>query len=28
VKVITNPSRWTRWLSRIRAAVIGRLAGP
>jgi indolepyruvate ferredoxin oxidoreductase, alpha subunit len=26
VKVITNPSRWTRWLSRVRAAVIGRLA--
>ena len=27
VKVITNPGRWTRWLSRTRAAVIGRLAG-
>ena len=27
VKVITNPSRWTRLLSRVRAAVIGRLAG-
>jgi indolepyruvate ferredoxin oxidoreductase, alpha subunit len=27
VKVITNPSRWTRLLSRMRAAVIGRLAG-
>jgi len=26
VKVITNPGRWTRWLSRTRAAVIGRLA--
>ena len=27
VKVITNPGRWTRWLSRTRAAVIQRLAG-
>ena len=27
VKVITNPSRWTRLLSRMRAAVIGRLTG-
>jgi indolepyruvate ferredoxin oxidoreductase alpha subunit len=27
VKVITNPGRWTRLLSRVRAAVIGRLAG-
>jgi len=27
VKVITNPGRWTRWLARTRAAVIGRLAG-
>ena len=27
VKVITNPSRWTRLLSRVRGAVIGRLAG-
>jgi indolepyruvate ferredoxin oxidoreductase alpha subunit len=27
VKVITNPSRWTRLLSRARAAVIARLAG-
>jgi indolepyruvate ferredoxin oxidoreductase alpha subunit len=26
VEVITNPSRWTRWVSRLRAAVIGRLA--
>jgi indolepyruvate ferredoxin oxidoreductase, alpha subunit len=26
VKVITNPSRWTRWLARFRAAVIARLA--
>ncbi len=26
VKVITNPSRWTRLLSRVRAAVIGQLA--
>jgi indolepyruvate ferredoxin oxidoreductase alpha subunit len=26
VKVITNPGRWTRLLSRVRAAVIGRLA--
>ena len=27
VEVVTNPSRWTRLLSRARAAVIGRLAG-
>ena len=27
VKVITNPGWWARWLSRTRAAVIGRLAG-
>ena len=27
VKVITNPSPWTRLLSRVRTAVIGRLAG-
>jgi indolepyruvate ferredoxin oxidoreductase alpha subunit len=27
VKVISNPGRWTRWISRVRAAVIGRLAG-
>ena len=26
VEVITNPSRWTRWVSRLRSAVIGRLA--
>jgi indolepyruvate ferredoxin oxidoreductase, alpha subunit len=26
VKVITNPSRWTRLLARVRAAVIGRLS--
>ena len=26
VEVITNPSRWTHWVSRLRAAVIGRLA--
>jgi indolepyruvate ferredoxin oxidoreductase alpha subunit len=26
VEVITNPSRWTRWVARLRSAVIGRLA--
>jgi indolepyruvate ferredoxin oxidoreductase alpha subunit len=26
VEVITNPGRWTRWVSRLRSAVIGRLA--
>jgi hypothetical protein len=25
VKVVTNPSRWRRWLERIRLAVIDRL---
>ncbi|HEU5319597.1 MAG TPA: hypothetical protein VFX28_02255, partial [Methylomirabilota bacterium] len=26
VQVIANPGRWTRWLGRMRRAVIGRLA--
>jgi indolepyruvate ferredoxin oxidoreductase alpha subunit len=26
VKVVSNPGRWTRWLARLRRAVIGRLA--